>query len=343
MAQWKVTREKLELFPHPNPAVERLELGKAGQYQVVVGKGAFTSGSTIIFVPEKSILPDAIADEEDRRKYLVGPDKNRVKAIQLQKELSMGLILKDRADLADVPLGEDISERLGIAMYVPPIPDDLSGEIVSFDEIGCELHGHDVETYNIHAGELAPGEAVVVSEKVHGSQAAYVRTREGRRLVTTKGRLKNGQFFSESAHNAYTRGAEKIKLFDLVDEEFAGENVQVFGEVVPAQKGFGYGMTESLVLLYRIDVNGRTLGWSEVPEAFRRHWVPVLYEGPFDIDTIRPLRDGKETVSGKGLHIREGVVVTPATPRDSAHAASRFRLALKLINPKFVEDVEAVN
>ena len=343
MAQWKVTRERLELFPHPNPAVERLELGKAGQYQVVVGKGAFVNGGTIIFVPEKSILPDAIADEEDRRKYLVGPEKNRVKAIQLQKELSMGLILKDLPELADVPLGEDIAERLGIRMYVPPIPDDLSGEIVSLDEIGCELHGHDVETYNIHAGELVPGEAVVVSEKVHGSQGAYVRTRAGRRLVTTKGRLKSGQFFSDTARNAYTRAAERIKLFELVDEQFAGQNVQVFGEVVPAQKGFTYGMTESSVLLYRLDVNGRTLGWPEVPAAFRRHWVPVLYEGPFDIDAIRPLRDGNETVSGRGLHIREGVVVTPATPRDSAHAAQRFRLALKLINPKFVEDADAVN
>ena len=343
MAQWKVTREKLEIFPHPNPAVERLELGKAGQYQVVIGKGAFASGSTIIFVPEKSVLPDVIADEEDRRKYLVGPEKNRVKAIQLQKELSMGLILKDRPEFAEVPLGEDLSERLGIRMYVPPIPDDLSGEIVSFDEIGCEIHGHDVETYNIHAGELVPGERVVVTEKVHGSQGAYVRTREGSRLVTTKGRLKNGQFFSETARNAYTRGAERIKLFDLVDAHFAGEDVQVFGEVVPAQKGFGYGMTEATVLLYRVDVNGRTLGFSEVPEAFRRHWVPVLYEGAFDIDVIRPLREGKETVSGRGLHIREGVVVTPATPRESEHAASRFRLALKLINPKFVEDEDAVN
>ncbi|MDB5321237.1 MAG: hypothetical protein JWN40_2868 [Phycisphaerales bacterium] len=343
MAQWKVTREQLELFPHPNPAVERLELGKAGQYQVVVGKGAFQSGSTIIFVPEKSVLPDAIADEEDRRKYLVGPQKNRVKAIQLQKELSMGLILKDRPELADVPLGEDLSERLGIRMYVPPIPDDLSGEIVSFDEIGCEIHGHDVETYNIHAGELVPGERVVVSEKIHGSQGAYVRTRGGRRLGTTKGRLKSGQFFSETAHNAYKRAAERIKLFDLIDEHFPSDNVQAFGEVVPAQKGFNYGMTEASVLLYRMDVNGQTMAWSDVPLAFRKHWVPVLYEGAFDIDVIRPLRDGNETVSGKGLHIREGVVVTPSTPRESAHATQRFRLALKLINPKFVEDVDAVN
>jgi RNA ligase (TIGR02306 family) len=343
MAQWKVTRERLELFPHPNPAVERLELGKAGQYQVVVGKGTFKSGSTIIFVPEKSVLPDAIADEGDRRKYLVGPNKNRVKAIQLQKELSMGLILDDRPEFADVPLGEDISDRLGITRYAPPIPDELSGEVVALSEIGFEIHGHDVETYNIHAAEFQEGEPVLVTEKIHGTQAAYVRAAGGKRLVTSKGLLKNDQFFSETANNAYKRAADGIMLFDLLDRLFPGVDVQAFGEVVPFQKGFGYGFREAGLLLYRIDVGGRTLPLADVPAELRRHWVPILYEGPFDIAAIRPLREGNETVSGNGLHIREGCVVTPAIPRDAQHSAQRFRLALKLINPKFVEDPDAVN
>jgi RNA ligase (TIGR02306 family) len=343
MAQWKVTRERLELFPHPNPAVERLELGKAGQYQVVVAKGSFANAATIIFVPEKSVLPDAIADQGDRRKYLVGPLKNRVKAIQLQKELSMGLILDDRPELADVPLGDDISQRLGITKYAPPIPDELTGEVVSLDEMGCEIHGHDVETYNIHAAEFIPGEPVLVTEKIHGTQGAYVRTRAGRRLVTSKGLLKNDQFFSDAATNAYKRAAEKIRLFELLDAHFPNVDAQAFGEVTPFQKGFNYGLTEATLFLYRIDVNGKTLPMSQVPAQFKAHWVPQLFDGPFDIDKIRPLREGKETVSGRQLHIREGCVVTPATPRESAHASQRFRLALKLINPKFVEDPDAIN
>jgi RNA ligase (TIGR02306 family) len=296
MAQWKVTREQLELFPHPNPAVERLEIGKAGQYQVVVGKGTFRSGSTIIFVPEKSVLPDAIADEGDRRKYLVGPLKNRVKAIQLQKELSMGLILDDRPDLAAIPLGEDISHLLGITRYQPPVPDELTGEVMSLAEIGFEIHGHDVETYNIHAAEFAPGEAVIVTEKIHGTQAAYVRSAGGRRLVASKGLLKNDQFFSETANNAYKRAAEKLKLFDLLDRHFPGVNTQAFGEVIPFQKGFNYGQREAGVVLYRIDVEGRTLPYAKIPGEFKSHWVPVLYEGPFDIDkSARCAKDMKRS------------------------------------------------
>ena len=39
--------------------------------------------------------------------------------------------------------------------------------------------------------------------------------------------------------------------------------------------------------------------------------VPVLYEGPFDIEKVAELASGKEQVSGRELHIREGVVVRP--------------------------------
>lgn len=36
--------------------------------------------------------------------------------------------------------------------------------------------------------------------------------------------------------------------------------------------------------------------------------MPVLYQGPFDLDVITKLRDGKTTMGGN--HIREGVVIS---------------------------------
>src|SRR5665213_655341 len=207
MADWKVTRDSIQIFPHPDPRVLRLELGKVGQYQVVVGKGIFKDNTTVIFVPEKSVLPDVIADEGDRRKYLVGTEKNRVKALQMQKELSQGIILDDRPELADVPLGEDISAKLGITKYVAPIPDELSGEVMSFE--GADLHQHDVEGFNIYAAEFVVGELVIVTEKIHGSQGVFAKTLTNERLVTSKGLIKNNQFFSDASNNAYKRAASK--------------------------------------------------------------------------------------------------------------------------------------
>lgn len=31
MADWKVSREVIEIFPHPNPEIVGLELGRVGQ------------------------------------------------------------------------------------------------------------------------------------------------------------------------------------------------------------------------------------------------------------------------------------------------------------------------
>ena len=43
--------------------------------------------------------------------------------------------------------------------------------------------------------------------------------------------------------------------------------------------------------------------------------MPVLYRGPFDQATLEALTEGKETVSGRALHLREGVVVRTRAER----------------------------
>ena len=77
MATWQVFKDRIEIFPHPN--AEKLELGKIGTYQVVVQKGIYTTGDEVVFVPEKSLLSGRILTEYQT--YLVGKDKNRVKAV----------------------------------------------------------------------------------------------------------------------------------------------------------------------------------------------------------------------------------------------------------------------
>jgi RNA ligase (TIGR02306 family) len=51
--------------------------------------------------------------------------------------------------------------------------------------------------------------------------------------------------------------------------------------------------------------------------------VPILYVGPFSKEILAQYTDGKETVSGRGVHIREGCVVKPFEERydDSAGRA----------------------
>jgi hypothetical protein len=89
MSNWKVSKEKIELFVHPN--ADSLEIGKVGSYQVVVQKGLYNTGDEVIFAPEKSILTGDIKQEFE--KYLSGSDKNRVKAVRLRNEISSGIII----------------------------------------------------------------------------------------------------------------------------------------------------------------------------------------------------------------------------------------------------------
>lgn len=88
MATWKVAKDKIKIFEHPN--AEKLEIGLVGQFQVVVQKGMYQDGDEVIFIPAKSLLPDEVA--EPYRAYLVGANKNRVHSTRLRGELSMGVV-----------------------------------------------------------------------------------------------------------------------------------------------------------------------------------------------------------------------------------------------------------
>ena len=351
MSTWKVSKERITLFPHPN--AEKLELGKVGAYQVVVQKGMYSDGDEVLFVPEKSILSGAL--REHFVNYLVGPEKNRVKAIALRGELSCGIILSPELvdketghEMNVLPEGEDLSERMGITKYEPPIPTQLAGEV---EAIADDVHfgQHDCEQFGVYADQMVEGENVVITEKLHGSQAIYYwDTATDYRFVTSKGFLGKGLCLKKSDRNAYWRAAETI--WQLILDSFAakltafdtrGVKVQVFGELVPCQGGnWSYGFKDPTVRVFDVRVNGVSIPFDEIEEVWKAVWVPVLLYGEFNADTARSLREGKEQVSGKELHIREGVVVRPYIDR---RASDGRRLMLKLINPKYKETGEEIN
>ena len=55
---WKVSKETITVFPHHN--ADSLELAKVGHYQLVVGKGQYRDGDEVLFIPAKSLIPDAL-------------------------------------------------------------------------------------------------------------------------------------------------------------------------------------------------------------------------------------------------------------------------------------------
>ena len=362
MSNWKVSKEKIELFVHPN--ADALELGKVGSYQVVVQKGLYVTGDEVVFAPEKSVLTGQLKSEYE--KYLSGANKDRVKAVRLRNEISSGIIIPKHLvpNFETYEVGVDVSEDLGITKYEPPIPVHLAGKVKSFDM--PYIGNHDCEHANVYVNDLIPGERVVITEKVHGSQFILAHEIEtDKTIVSSKGMLKSRLSIEDEEGNTYWMAAKNDNIVGRIRNSFTEGVVQVFGEVIPVQKGYNYGQTKPTVRLFDVRVNGVSIPYDKVPTELSELWTPVVYDGELELiekeviifedesrgirktrtDYILPkevvdLCKGNELVSGKEIHIREGVVLRPYIDR---HAKDGTKLRLKIINPAYKETGEEIN
>jgi RNA ligase (TIGR02306 family) len=343
MSDWKVIKTSIEVFPHPN--AEKLQLAKVGTYQVVVQKGLYSGGEKVLFAPEKSVLTGHL--ESEFKTYLAGANKDRVKSIALRGEMSCGIILSDDlvrkqcgVGIDELPDGVDLSEKLGITRYVAPIPVHLAGEVETIPD-GVIVGKHDCEQIGVYASNLVQDERVVITEKLHGSQMiAYLHQASGARFVTSKGFMDKGQCLTVSTTNAYWRASQA--LWPLIESTFGPDvHVQVFGELVPCQgQAWSYGFKDPTIRVFDVRVDGKSVPYDTLDEAWRSIWVPILYDGPYDEAKARSFREGKEQVTGRQEHIREGAVLRPYIDR---RAADGTRLALKIINPAYKETGEEFN
>lgn len=354
MSNWKVIKTKIQVFDHPD--AEKLQIGKVGTYQVVVQKGLYNGGETVLFAPEKSILSGAL--EREYKNYLRGKGQNRVGAVRLRGELSCGIIIPDELvfeqcgkHIDELPDDEDLSEILGITKYIPPVPTEMEGvaEPIVYDYLSIK---HDVEQFGVYADNFVDGERVVITEKLHGSQIVAYAAFDGNehhRWVSTKNYNADGLCLMESETNFYWRCVRNISLWEMIQDLVSTSGivagmhpndswvVQVFGEALPCQ-GLKYGFADHTMKIFGVAINGKAVPYDKLPDYFRKHWVPVLYDGPYDnVPELKNLALGNEQVSGKELHIKEGVVIRPYEDR---RASDGTWLKVKVINPKYKETGE---
>lgn len=350
--QWKVYKSTVEIKPHYN--ADSLDLALAGEYQFVTQKGLYQTGDSVIVIPEKSVLPPNL--QSHWANYLKGPEKNRVGSVRLRGEISQGILLNsaDAESILGKPLSsftedEDISSLLGITEYIAYIPPGMVGKQGNYSGYH---HHHDCVQYGSYSDYLYDDEEVVVTEKVHGSQINYIYDVEsGEEFVGTKGQLKKNiiNIRDPLSPDFYWKAAENSKLLELakkISSDYPAplKTVQIIGEAIPCQKGYNYGAVEPSVIIFGITVSD---GIGEVHNPYDNSLpgyigAPVIYKGKYGAikDSLRSLSEGKEQVSGKELHIREGVVVRPLVDRTSGKGTW---LRLKVINPKYKESGEELS
>ncbi|MCX5058253.1 MULTISPECIES: RNA ligase (ATP) [unclassified Streptomyces] len=335
MSTLRVTAEVLTVHEHPN--ADALELAQVGLYRAVVAKGTYRTGDAALYIPEQSVLPAGLIEELGLTGRLAGGNSDRVKAVRLRGELSQGIVCRPKA-LADVDLaraaldGTDFAERLGITKWVPPIPPTMNGEVESAPDL---LPWVDIENIQRFPDIFSPGEAVVLTEKLHGSACllTYLAD-EGRVHVSSKGFGAKSLALKEDPRNLYWRavhGHGVAEAATRLAERVGARRVGIFGEV------YGAGVQD---LTYGADGRRTTLGyavfdvsaeidgtvrWLDAAELLGGELplVPRLYEGPYDIGRVLEIASGRETVSGRELHLREGVVIRPAAERHSPVTGGR--------------------
>ncbi|SDP49148.1 RNA ligase, DRB0094 family [Streptomyces sp. cf386] len=346
MSTLRVTAEVLTVHEHPN--ADALELAQVGLYRAVVAKGAYRTGEAAVYIPEQSVLPAGLIEELGLTGRLAGSKADRVKAVRLRGELSQGIVCRPKA-LADVDLvrsaaeGTDFAEALGITKWVPPIPPTMSGEVESAPDL---LPWVDIENIQRYPGIFTPGEPVVLTEKLHGSACLLTYVADGERVyVSSKGFGAKSLALKEEPRNLYwraVRGHGVAEAAARIAERLGARRVGIFGEV------FGAGVQD---LNYGADGRRATLGyaafdvsaeidgqvrWLDPAEVLEGELplVPRLFEGAFDIERVLEVATGRETVSGRELHLREGVVIRPVVERYSAVTGGRA--IAKAVSPAYL-------
>jgi hypothetical protein len=275
----------------------------------------------------------------------------------------------DLTDRLDVVEGQDVSYDLGITHYDPDAgKEDTRGENEIFSprkrkrfprsikgwffyvlhffgiyggdggkdtagyntEDGIMVPHFDVEAFKNYKNVFQPGEQVTVSEKIHGSNARYVYL-DGHMYAGSR-----TQWKSPTSPCIWRKALASNPWI----EEFcrANEGHVLYGEMTPTQGDkFTYGSKEPQLFVFDVmkpdgtflDANGGV-----DTTLLDKHWVPVLYYGPFDLEKISKLLDGPSVVSSSTVPVREGVVIRPYFER---HERGLGRVILKLVSNKFLE------
>ena len=310
-------------------------------------------------------------DEERGMGKCAGEIGARIKAVKLRGILSQGIVyplsyladhpmgagwyLQDAdAGLWPVQEGDDVANLLQITKHVPEVPKDLAGAAFS---VGRHLiPNFDIEDIKRYPGVFVEGEEVRITEKLHGICTLAVLLPEadaidGERFFVTGKRFgyEGLAYLDNEANqdNMYLKMVHQFKLREKVEAiaaklgvtdvpvfaigETFGRGVQDLGyDMPPTYRCFDIGTGYRGREQYLDYDEARALA-----ESLDLQWTPELYRGPFSQEILAKVITGKETLTGKGVHIREGGVVHPVKERQNSSLEGE-RVILKAISPDYL-------
>src|SRR5262245_21129563 len=171
---------------HTHPDADNLEIAVVKGWNCVIKKGSFRPGDRAVYFPIDSILSLELSERLGVTRYLKAlrrdyagegpPLGGRVGAARLRGQVSYGLLIACEDEAWKV--GDDVAGHYGVSKWEPPL------EVGSDD--GAPMHPlfhtyTDIENWKNFPAVFQDGEEIVLSEKLHGTNArvARVRTESG--------------------------------------------------------------------------------------------------------------------------------------------------------------------
>lgn len=292
-----------------------IEVATVKGWKLVVKKNEFQTGDHAVYCEIDSFLPISEEFEFLRKtsyRRMRGLEGFRLKTIKLRGQISQGLLLPINV-LGDYhyQVGEDVSERLGIIKYEPPIPASLEGiakgQFPSFipktDEERIQNLSDLYDEFKQHT--------YYVTEKLDGSSVTYY--------------LNEGSF-GVCSRNLELLETEENTLWKFaraahIEEKLAtlGKNIALQGEVIGESiQGNPYRLVGQTVRFYNIfDIDRyRYFPMDEFTDCIKAldlQPVPVLqtdYRLPDTLEELLLAADGVSALSPAGKNVeREGLVI----------------------------------
>ena len=356
MSNFSVNVYEAKIVQHPN--ADAIEICMIGDYQTIVKKGQFVDGDLVAYIPEAAVLPLPLIIELGLEGKLSGSEKNRVKVMRLRGVVSQGLVYPAKSDWI---LGQDVTEILGITKYEIPestIPALLRGECMNVGQ--HRTIKYDIENFKKYPKLFNETMEVVMTEKCHGTFCGIGLmpdrlSHEGYTIFPfSKGLGADGIAFRWLKEVNKEVAYCKVVTDNLAKLEevrrIANDNdtpVFILGEAFGngiQDLSYGFKNGEFTFRVFDVYIGTREYGsfmndiqLTNFCENFGFTRVPVLYRGPFNKEIMLEHTKGKETISGRGMHVREGVVVRTINEQKSSYE-DRFDGAYGRLQLKSVSD-----
>ena len=274
-------------------------------WPVVDQVNKYQIGSLVAYLPIDSLIPDNLLEQLELTGKLSGARKNKVKAIRLRKQLSLGIICPAPEGFTE---GDDVQSYYGIERFEEVIPEQFRGIIRPKPPGYIKF---DVDNIR-NESWFEANEEVVCTEKIHGTSSSYVLI-EDRFYVCSRNIC-----LEQDDNNLYWKITKKYNIEEKL-RSLGMDNVWIHGEI------FGKGVQDLIYNCnepefrifdarlhnnyYNYDHFLKLMCQLELPT------VPELYRGPFSQEIVDQYTSGMEQVSGTECHIREGIVIRPVTER----------------------------